>query len=141
MSLFGLFLFPAPTRLPYRHKQAARDGQPSRLIAVFQPHRYSRTRDLLGEFGPALSAADHVILTDIYAAGESPVEGASLPLLERAVREAVPALDVVPALGDIPGAVARLAKPGDVVVTLGAGSISGVGRLVLAALESAEVRT
>ena len=118
---------------------AARAGRPSRIVAVFQPHRFSRTRDLLDEFGPALSAADVVVLTDIYSAGEPPIPGVTLEALAGAMRSAVPDLRVVPALGDLPAAVAGLARPGDLVVVLGAGSIGRVGPRLLDALAAAEV--
>jgi UDP-N-acetylmuramate--alanine ligase len=111
--------------------QAARAGQPGRLIAVFQPHRYSRTRDLLNEFGPALGLADVVVLTDIYSAGEAPIPGVTLQTLSAAVREAVRDLVIVPALEDVPARVAEMARPGDLVITLGAGSISSVGDRIL----------
>jgi UDP-N-acetylmuramate--alanine ligase len=118
---------------------AARDGRPSRLVAVFQPHRYTRTRDLLHAFGPALAAADLVVLTDIYPAGEAPIPGVTLEALADAVRPAVEACAVVPDLDDVPGAVAALARPGDVVMLLGAGSIGRLGPRVLDALDAAEV--
>jgi UDP-N-acetylmuramate--alanine ligase len=66
--------------------RAARDGRPARVIAVFQPHRYSRTRDLLDDFGPALALADVVVLTDIYPAGEAPIPGVTIDRLAEAVR-------------------------------------------------------
>jgi UDP-N-acetylmuramate--alanine ligase len=114
--------------------QAARDGAPARIVAVVQPHRYSRTRDCLGQFGPSLAAADVVILTDIYSAGEAPIAGASLDALAEAIRPHVPTLDVVPALDDLAPAVARQSRPGDLVITLGAGSIASVGERILDAL-------
>jgi len=114
--------------------RAARAGHPPRLVAVFQPHRYSRTRDLMTEFGPALSLADVVVLTDIYAAGETPLPGITLDALANEVRKTAKDLRVVPKLDDVAGAVAGFAKPGDVVITLGAGSIGTVGDRILAAL-------
>jgi UDP-N-acetylmuramate--alanine ligase len=95
-----------------------------RIIVVFQPHRFSRTAALMHAFGPSLAGADHVVLTDIYAAGESPVGGVTIDALADAVRRhlRVP-VDVIPRLDDVPAAVARLARPGDMVLTLGAGSI------------------
>jgi UDP-N-acetylmuramate--alanine ligase len=114
--------------------RAARSGQPARLIAVFQPHRYTRTRDLLADFGPALALADIVVLTDIYAAGEAPIPGATLPALAAAVREHVGDLQIVPAIGDVPAHVRAMAREGDLVITLGAGSIGTVGDRILAAL-------
>jgi UDP-N-acetylmuramate--alanine ligase len=110
---------------------AARDGRPVRLVAVFQPHRYTRTRDLLSAFGPALAAADVVVLTDIYPAGEAPLPGVTLEALADAVRPAVAELHVVPRLEDIPASVARLSRPGDLIVTLGAGSVGQVGDRLL----------
>ncbi|HVC19551.1 MAG TPA: UDP-N-acetylmuramate--L-alanine ligase [Vicinamibacterales bacterium] len=106
-----------------------------RIVVVFQPHRYTRTARLMDEFGPALAGADEVVLTDIYPAGEDPIAGVTLDALVAAVRRAIPApVTVVDRLGDVAGAVSRLVRPGDVVITLGAGSIAGVADQVLAAL-------
>ncbi len=118
---------------------AARDGRPRRLIAAFQPHRFTRTRDLMSAFGPALSAADVVVLTDIYGAGEAPIPGVTLEALAAAVGSAVPECVVVPHVDDVPGAVAAIAQSGDVVLMLGAGSIGRTGPRVLDALAEAEV--
>ncbi len=115
--------------------RAARAGRPKRIVAVFQPHRYTRTRDLIAEFGPALALADVVVLTDIYAAGEAPLPGASLEALANAIRHDVRDLQVVPAVADIPQHVRAMARPGDLVITLGAGSIGGAGDRILAALK------
>jgi UDP-N-acetylmuramate--alanine ligase len=108
-----------------------------RLVVVFQPHRYTRTADLLDEFGPALAGADEVVLTDIYSAGEPPIEGATLTALAEKVRSAAQGrpVHVVPRLGDLPARVAAIARAGDVVVMLGAGSIGTVGRQLLAQLQ------
>jgi UDP-N-acetylmuramate--alanine ligase len=119
--------------------RAARDGRPTRVIAVFQPHRYSRTRDLLDDFGPALALADVVVLTDIYPAGEAPIPGVTIDRLAEAVRTRAKVVEVVERLENVPAAVARLAKPGDLVVTLGAGSIGSVPDRLLKALRGAEV--
>jgi UDP-N-acetylmuramate--alanine ligase len=113
---------------------AARAGAPERLVAVFQPHRYSRTRNLMTEFGPALAAADVVVLTDIYAAGEPALPGVTIDALAAAVRPSVRELHVVPRLDDLAAATARWLRPGDVVITLGAGSIGTIGDRILAAL-------
>jgi UDP-N-acetylmuramate--alanine ligase len=121
--------------------RAARDGRPARIVAVFQPHRYSRTRDLLDEFGPALALADVVVLTDIYAAGEPPIPGINLDTLAAAVRGSVRDLHVVPNLDDAAAAIGRLARPGDVVVTLGAGSIGTLPDRILRVLRAEEVRS
>jgi UDP-N-acetylmuramate--alanine ligase len=111
---------------------AARAGVSRRLLVVFQPHRYTRTRDLLGEFGRALAGADEVVLTDIYPAGESPLPGITADALAGAVRQAAACpVHLIHALDDVPAAVAALARPGDLVITLGAGSIAGVGDRIL----------
>ena len=115
--------------------RAARSGQPTRIVAVFQPHRYTRTRDLMAEFGPALGLADIVVLTDIYAAGEAPIPGATLNALAEAMRTHVRDLQVVPLLADVPAHVSALARDGDLVLTLGAGSIGTTGDRILGALE------
>jgi len=114
--------------------KTARAGQPSRLVAVFQPHRYTRTRDLIDEFGRALSLADVVVLTDIYAAGEPPIPGVTLDALATVVGRTAKELHVVPKLDELAPTVAGLAREGDLVVTLGAGSIGGVGDRIVAAL-------
>jgi len=107
-----------------------------RIVVAFQPHRFTRTASLLDAFGPALAGADHVVLTDIYSAGEDPIAGVTLDALAAAVRRsiAVP-LDVVAELDDVVPALVRAAKPGDVVITLGAGSIGSVPDRLVAALE------
>ncbi|HSL23005.1 MAG TPA: UDP-N-acetylmuramate--L-alanine ligase [Vicinamibacterales bacterium] len=103
-----------------------------RTLVVFQPHRYTRTQQLMGEFGPALAGADEIVLTDIYPASEKPIEGVTLDALAAAVRRVVKApVHVVAALDELPARVAALARPGDVVITLGAGSIGTVGRRLL----------
>ena len=114
--------------------RTAREGAPRRLVAVFQPHRYTRTRDLMAEFGPALGLADVVVLTDIYAAGEAPIAGITLDALSSQVKPHVNELVVVPEVTEVPGRVAMLAHEGDLIVTLGAGSIGLVADRVLAAL-------
>ncbi len=119
--------------------QAAREGHPSRLVVVFQPHRYSRTRDLLHAFGPALSQADVVVLTDIYPAGERAIPGISVEALAAAIQPHVPRLIVARQLDDVPGLLAGEAQRGDVIITLGAGSIAAVGDRILAALSALEV--
>jgi UDP-N-acetylmuramate--alanine ligase len=98
-----------------------------RIVVVFQPHRYSRTAALMDAFGPAMAGADRVVLTDIYAAGEDPIPGVTLSALAESVRRGARCpVDEVPLLDDVAPAVARIARPGDVVITLGAGSIGAV---------------
>jgi UDP-N-acetylmuramate--alanine ligase len=115
---------------------AARAARPKRIVVAFQPHRYTRTRDLMTEFGEALAAADEVVLTDIYAASEEPIPGITVEALAAAVNAGrrVPA-HVVRRLDDMAAAVADLARPGDLVLTLGAGSIGGLATALVAELE------
>ena len=109
-----------------------------RVVVVFQPHRFSRTAALLSEFGPSFVGADCVVLTDIYGAGESPRPDATLDRLATAIRQtSTVAVSVVPRLDDVPAAVVRIARPGDLVITLGAGSIGTLPARVIAALEAA----
>lgn len=104
---------------------AARAGWPGRrLVVVFQPHRYTRTRDLLDDFAKVLSGTDVLVLTEVYAAGEAPISGADGRAIARAVRSrgrVEPIL--VDDLNKVPKAVLRVLADGDVVLTLGAGSI------------------
>jgi UDP-N-acetylmuramate--alanine ligase len=116
---------------------AAARAATRRIVLVFQPHRYTRTRELMAEFARALAGADEIVLTDIYAAGEPPIPGVTLDALAAAVRRETPKpLHVADSLEDVPGCVARIARPGDLVVTLGAGSIGAAGDRILAALAS-----
>jgi UDP-N-acetylmuramate--alanine ligase len=96
-----------------------------RVIAVVQPHRYTRLRDLMEEFSTCFSDADAVIVADVYPAGETPIEGVDKEALVEGVRRfghrSVQALDGVEALPEV---IAAEAKPGDLVVCLGAGDIT-----------------
>jgi UDP-N-acetylmuramate--alanine ligase len=114
---------------------AARAARPRRVVVAFQPHRYSRTRDLLTEFADVLSTADEVILTDIYPAGENPIPGVTIEALADAinVRRSTP-VHLVHAVSEVAAAVAAVARDGDLVLTLGAGSIGGVAPAAVAAL-------
>ncbi len=115
---------------------AARAARPRRIVVAFQPHRYSRTRDLMHEFGVALAGADEVILTDIYAASEDPIPGITAEALAAVVdAERSRPVHVVKRLADVASALAELARPEDLVITLGAGSIGGLAPAVVAALE------
>ena len=98
-----------------------------RIVVVFQPHRYSRTAALMEAFGPALGGADLIVLTDIYSAGEDAIAGVTIDTLAAAIRRGVGIpLVLVPRLEDVVPMIARVARRGDVVITLGAGSIGSV---------------
>jgi UDP-N-acetylmuramate--alanine ligase len=108
-----------------------------RVIAVFQPHLYSRTRIFAAEFGAALRLADEVVVLDVYAAREDPEPGVTGKVVADAVpsargSEAGGSVRYVPEFGDVPKVVAALAAPGDLVLTMGAGDITRMGPLVLA---------
>jgi len=114
---------------------AARQGFSGRVIAVFQPHRYSRTADLFHEFTEAFADADVVVITDIYAAGEEPVEAITGSGLAAATaRNHAGIVHYRPAGADLAGDVAALAREGDVVITLGAGDITRLGLKILTEL-------
>ena len=106
---------------------AARAAKPSRIVVAFQPHRYTRTRDLMNEFGAALATADEVVLTGIYAASEDPIPGVTVEALAATVNKGrgTP-VHVVPNLSEVAAKVADIARDGDLVITLGAGSIGGL---------------
>jgi UDP-N-acetylmuramate--alanine ligase len=107
---------------------AARGAFPSRrLVLAFQPHRYTRTRDCFEDFVRVLSSADAVLLTEVYPAGEAPIVAADGRSLSRAVRVAgkvEPLFVETPA--ELPQAILDMAKDGDVVIVMGAGSIGQV---------------
>lgn len=107
---------------------AAREGGWSRVVAVFQPHRYSRTALLWREFGNAFDDADVVVLTEVYAAGEPPRPGVSGRLVLQAVCEARPSARVLylPKRSDLLERLPKLTRPGDLVVTLGAGDVTSL---------------
>ncbi len=115
---------------------AARDAAgEGRVIACFQPHLYSRTRDFAEEFGQALAAADQVILLDIYGAREQPIPGVTSALIDDVVSR-IRGRDHVHPVHDLDGAVvalAAVARPGDLVLTIGAGDVTAVGPRLLAA--------
>jgi UDP-N-acetylmuramate--alanine ligase len=108
--------------------KAARDGWPGRrLVLAFQPHRYTRTHDLFDDFAAVLAEADVLLLTEVYAAGETPIAGADGRALARAVRARGKGEPVfVASVKDLAGAMAPLLQDGDLVLTMGAGDIGAV---------------
>jgi UDP-N-acetylmuramate--alanine ligase len=104
-----------------------------RLVVAFQPHRYTRTKDLMKDFAPALSGADEVVLTDIYPAGEAPIPGIDIQAVLRTFPEGAKA-SYVPRKALAESLVARL-KSGDLLLTLGAGDITHVAAEVLGRLQ------
>lgn len=116
---------------------AAEEGPWDRVIAVFQPHRYSRTAALYREFGGSFLAADRVVITDVYGAGEEPVPGISGKLISDAVCAIVPGRGVayLPHRADVMSYLRATARPGDLVLTLGAGDVTSLGSELLRVLE------
>jgi UDP-N-acetylmuramate--alanine ligase len=108
--------------------EAARGAFPGRrIVLAFQPHRYTRTRDLFEDFVRVLSTVDALVLAEVYSAGEVPIVAADGRALARAVRVAGRVEPLfVENVADVPAAVRQLAHDGDVVLTMGAGSIGGV---------------
>jgi UDP-N-acetylmuramate--alanine ligase len=115
---------------------AAREASRGRIHVVFQPHRYTRTRDLLDEFGAAFSDADTVVVLPIYAASEEPLPGITAELLAERVQG--PMVQFAPDFPIAVAAVASQAREGDLILTLGAGSVSQLGPQILTALEESK---
>lgn len=119
----------------YLAERAAETGTPGRIVAVFQPHLYSRTRFFAAEFGSALAAADVAVVMDVYGAREDPEPGVTGELVSTAVPATGPHGPVEalyePVWDRVPSRVTELARPGDVVITLGAGDVTRLGPLIL----------
>jgi UDP-N-acetylmuramate--alanine ligase len=115
---------------------AAATGTEGRVIAVFQPHRYTRTADLGPQFGEPLALADYVIVTDVYAAGEVPIIGVSGRIVSEAAVAAGADTTYVQNLTDVGAMVADLVEPGDTVLLLGAGDITSLAQPIALAIES-----
>jgi UDP-N-acetylmuramate--alanine ligase len=110
-----------------------------RLVLAFQPHRYTRTRDLFEDFVKVLGTVDALLLAEVYAAGEAPIVAADGRALMHALRVAGQSETVfVEKMQDMPQAILKIAQPGDVVLTMGAGSVGGVaGQVVQMSLGAA----
>ncbi|MGW4204558.1 UDP-N-acetylmuramate--L-alanine ligase [Streptomyces sp. NPDC004726] len=108
----------------------------SRLLVVFQPHLYSRTRELGKEMGEALALADAGVVLDIYPAREDPIPGVTSELIITAARAAGADITPVSDKAAVADTVAGMAKPGDLVLTMGAGDVTDLGPLILARLSS-----
>ena len=110
-----------------------------RLIVAFQPHRYTRTHRLMDAFGPSLRDADEIVLTDIYAASEDAIPGVTVETAAEAIRRGSGRpVRVVRRLDELVPELVKLAKAGDAVITLGAGSIGTVPKRLIAALKKRE---
>jgi UDP-N-acetylmuramate--alanine ligase len=121
--------------------EAIRQGWPGRrVVLAFEPHRYTRTRDLLDEFALVLSHTDALLVTNVYAAGEKPIQGADGKAICRAIRShgrVEPVL--VHKVDELPEAMLNILKDGDVLVTMGAGSIGALAPELAARLRQLDV--
>ena len=117
---------------------AARQGWPERrIVAAFQPHRYTRTHELFAEFVTAFYDADVLVLTDVYAAGEQPIEGATAERLAKELRRhGQKDVTWIADRDKIPGHLAGIVREGDIVITLGAGNIWQQGETLVKLLEN-----
>jgi UDP-N-acetylmuramate--alanine ligase len=118
---------PAEIRATLEAARRAFPAESHRLVVAFQPHRYTRTRDLFDEFTGAFHEADVLFVTDIYAAGEKPIAGASSERLGHAIAEhGHQSVSYVASKDALPERIAALARPGDVVLAMGAGDINRI---------------
>ncbi|MQA14449.1 MAG: UDP-N-acetylmuramate--L-alanine ligase [Pseudonocardiaceae bacterium] len=113
-------------------RQVVADG---RLVVAFQPHLYSRTRDFAAEFGTALALAEVVLVLGVYAAREDPIPGVTGALVADAIPLPAGSVYYEPSFDRVPGRLADLVEPGDLVVTMGAGDVTMLGPELLAELE------
>ncbi|GAA4884717.1 UDP-N-acetylmuramate--L-alanine ligase [Pseudonocardia benzenivorans] len=113
-------------------------GPTGRVVVAFQPHLYSRTRLFATEFGRALALADEVVVLDVYGAREDPEPGVTGALVADAVTLPPQVVHHVPSWSQVPAVLARLARPGDLVLTMGAGDVTVLGPEVLRELEAPE---
>ena len=109
---------------------AVRAGWPERrLVMIFQPHRYTRTRDLYDDFADVLSKVDVLIMLDVYSAGEDPIPGADGRALCRSIRQRGQLDPVfVATIAEVPAVLAELLRDGDLVLTQGAGNVGALSR-------------
>ncbi|NGY05794.1 UDP-N-acetylmuramate--L-alanine ligase [Solimonas terrae] len=112
--------------------QAMRAAHPQRrLVVAFQPHRYTRTRDLFEDFAAILAEADALLLAEVYAAGEAPIEGADGRALARAIRARGQVEPVfVASVAELPDALSHVLRDGDLLLTMGAGDVGGLPALL-----------
>lgn len=121
-----------PTELKATISAARKCWPDKRMIALFEPHRYTRTRDLMGEFAGAFEGADEIWITEIYPASEMPIVGVSGERLARLIQEKLGSpVHYVMEYSELPEKVLPYLRPGDVVLTLGAGNIGRIGTDIL----------
>jgi len=127
-----------PTEIAATLEAARQAWQGRRIVLVFEPHRYTRTRDLLDDFAQVLSTADALIVAEVYPAGEAPIPGADGKALCRAIRSRGAVEPVLlKSLDELPQVLAGIVRDGDVVLTMGAGSIGAAAHDLPATLPAA----
>lgn len=124
-----------PTKVAAALRGARQVLGQGRLVVAFQPHLYSRTRDFAAQFGAALALADVVLLLDVYGAREEPLPGVTGALIAQAVPLPASCVHYEPCWAGVPARLAALVRPGDVVVTMGAGDVTALGPQLIAELE------
>ncbi|MFO0759719.1 MAG: UDP-N-acetylmuramate--L-alanine ligase [Byssovorax sp.] len=128
---------PAEIRATIEAAQRAFPGDDHRIVVAFQPHRYTRTRDLYEDFTRAFNQADVLFVTDIYAAGEAPIPGVSAERLVQSIREhGHHDASYVADKNELPAALERVVRPGDVVIALGAGDVNASVRVLRQRLDA-----
>jgi UDP-N-acetylmuramate--alanine ligase len=116
-----------PTEIKVTLEAARRYAGDGRLLVIFQPHRYSRTQAFMTDFASSLSLADTVILLEVYAASEKPISGVSSEVIAQSMYNGI----YIPNFVEATDAITEMAKPGDVIMTLGAGDVSSLGTIIL----------
>ncbi len=111
---------------------AVREGWPDRrLVMIYQPHRYSRTRDLYEDFVEVLSSLDQLVLLEVYAAGEEPIQGADSRHLSRSIRTRGNVDPIfVESIEGVPSVLSDIVRPGDIVITQGAGNVGALAKML-----------
>lgn len=125
-----------PTKVAAQLRAARDVAGTGRVVVAFQPHLYSRTRDFAREFGAALGLADEAVVLDVYGAREDPEPGVSGALVAEHVTLPAQHVHYVPRWADVPAAVAGLARPGDLVITMGAGDVTVLAPEILRELDA-----
>ena len=129
-----------PTEVAAQLRAARAVAGEGRLLVLFQPHLYSRTAEFATGFGEALGLADEVVVMEVYGAREDPVPGVTGALVTDAVPLAADRVLFTPDRSEVAGELARRARPGDLVITMGAGDVTALGPDILAALARTQAR-
>jgi UDP-N-acetylmuramate--alanine ligase len=116
-----------PTEIQVTLESARRYAGDGRLIVIFQPHRYSRTKAFAAEFAKVLDAADRAIILEVYAASEKPIDGVTSKLITQQMQKG----EYIPNFVEVTDSVIDLAQPGDVIMTLGAGDVSSLAPIIV----------